>query len=365
MKKNLLYICEVQYPSSSAYAIHVAKMCEAFVKNKFTVSLITPNSTSTRKRLKKIYNLNESINIKSIFKSKVNLNFITKIIYSIKIIFLLNNSKNKNFVISRAVIPSIILSLFRYKSVLEIHHDISGLTRLLFIICNHLKLLKNISYIFLNKSLIKNFIINNNNKYICLDDAISLKDFKIKKKHKIEKKTCVYIGSFYPGKGFDIIMKLADKCKSIKFHLYGDKTFINNKNFKRKNVKFLGYIPYFKIPYILSKYKIALMPYEKKIFGRGQIDISKSISPLKMFDYMASKKIIIASDLKIYRHILKNKYNSILIKPDSIIQWKENIEKIFKNPKKYKNISINAYSDVKKYTWDERVKKIKKKFLFN
>ncbi len=80
---------------------------------------------------------------------------------------------------------------------------------------------------------------------------------------------------------------------------------------------------------------------------------------------MASKKIIIASDLKIYRHILKNKYNSILIKPDSIIQWKENIEKIFKNPKKYKNISINAYSDVKKYTWDERVKKIKKKFLFN
>ncbi len=365
MKKNLLYICEVQYPSSSAYAIHVAKMCEALVKNKFRVSLITPNSASKLKELKKIYNINESINIKSIFKSKIKLNFITKIIYSIKIIFLLNNSTSETLVISRAIIPSIILSLFRYKSVLEIHHDISGITRMLFAICNNLNLLKNINYIFLNKSLINNFVINNHSKYICLDDAISLKDFKIKKKPKMEKKTCVYIGSFYPGKGFEILTKLADRCKNIKFHLYGDKTFINNKNFKRKNLKFFGYIPYFKIPYILSKYKIALMPYEKKIFGRGQIDISKSISPLKMFDYMASKKIIIASDLKIYRHILKNKYNSILIKPDDFSKWKEYIEKIFKNPKKYKNISANAYHDVKKYTWDARVKKIKKELLFS
>ena len=35
MKKNLLYISELQFPSSSAYSIHVAKMCEALSKNKF------------------------------------------------------------------------------------------------------------------------------------------------------------------------------------------------------------------------------------------------------------------------------------------------------------------------------------------
>ena len=118
--------------------------------------------------------------------------------------------------------------------------------------------------------------------------------------------------------------------------------------------------------YLYPKQMInVLMPFSKRIYGRGNIDISKSISPLKMFDYMASGKIIIASELKIYEHILKNKHNSILIKSNNPIKWKENIEKIFKNPKKYKNISINAYHNVKKYTWDARVKKIKKKFLFN
>ena len=37
-----------------------------------------------------------------------------------------------------------------------------------------------------------------------------------------------------------------------------------------------------------------------------------------MFDYMASEKTIIASDLKVYKHILKNGINSILINPDKI-----------------------------------------------
>ena len=31
------------------------------------------------------------------------------------------------------------------------------------------------------------------------------------------------------------------------------------------------------------------------------------MSPLKMFDYLAAGKIIIASNLKVYSHILKNK----------------------------------------------------------
>ena len=34
---------------------------------------------------------------------------------------------------------------------------------------------------------------------------------------------------------------------------------------------------------------------------------------LKMFDYMAAKMIIIASNLKVYNHILKNNFNCKLV----------------------------------------------------
>ena len=76
------------------------------------------------------------------------------------------------------------------------------------------------------------------------------------------------------------------------------------------------------------------MPYSKN-YGRGNIEISDSISPLKMFEYMASKKIILASNLKVYSHILKHNYNALLIEPDNIDKWSENIKKIFKKENKY------------------------------
>ena len=50
-----------------------------------------------------------------------------------------------------------------------------------------------------------------------------------------------------------------------------------------------------------------------------------------MFDYMASGKIIIASDLKVYKHILKNRVNSILIDPDKINSWLKSIKKASKS----------------------------------
>ena len=78
------------------------------------------------------------------------------------------------------------------------------------------------------------------------------------------------------------------------------------------------------------------MPYQKKIGVLiKNTKVEKYFSPLKMFDYMASGKIIIASDLKVYKHILKNKINSILIDPDKISLWIKSI----KNVSKSKNLN--------------------------
>ena len=42
------------------------------------------------------------------------------------------------------------------------------------------------------------------------------------------------------------------------------------------------------------------------------------MSPMKMFDYLASERIILASKLNVYSHILRNNYNSILVDPNNI-----------------------------------------------
>ena len=361
MNEKLIYISEIYLPSSSAHAVHVAKMCEAFAQNKIEVTLICLRNNLSIKEFKKTYNIKVNLNIISILKKSKSLNFFTRIIYAFRIIKLLKISKKKNFIISRSILSSMILSFIGYKNLLEVHHKTSGLTSVIFRLFKRLNLLKNITYILINKSLKQHFIGKNDNKYLILDDAVSLKDFNLKKKEKKYSNTCVYVGSFYPGKGAEIIYELAKKCQKVNFHLYGDKKFLQIKK-KLENIKFFNYVRYSKISKILTKYDVALMPYAKKNYGRGNLEISDSISPLKMFEYMASKKIILASNLKAYNHILKHNYNSLLLDPENIDQWSENIKKIFKKKKKYLALRINAFNTVKKYTWYKRSKIILEKF---
>ena len=101
------------------------------------------------------------------------------------------------------------------------------------------------------------------------------------------------------------------------------------------------------------------MPYGNKIAGRSNnLEISRYISPLKMFDYLSSGNIIIASKLRAYNHILKNKINSFLVDKKNIKSWGNIINKIFANPKKYKKIKLEAFKTAKKYSWKNRAKEL-------
>ena len=64
----------------------------------------------------------------------------------------------------------------------------------------------------------------------------------------------------------------------------------------------------------LAKMDILLMPYVSSITAAGDVsDITKYTSPLKLFDYLSVGKVIICSDFKVLREILKEKQNAIFI----------------------------------------------------
>ena len=360
-KKEIFYIAELNLPSKSAYSIHVMKMCEAFSKLKYNVSLIVINSKNIN-QINKIYNINYKFNILSIFNNFILLNFILRIIFSLKI--LIKKFDINALFISRSIIFSLMACLLKKKIILELHHEITGFSKIMYWLFKSLNLIENLNFIFLNKNLNQIYKIRKE-KYLILDDAVNLGDFDNKKVSKY-KKTCVYIGSFFEGKGIEQILRLAKKNKKISFHLYGEKKYFKTKN-KERNVKLFDYVNYSKIPNILSKYEVALMPYQNKVKGRGSIYLQKYMSPLKMFDYMAAKMIIIASDLSVYKHILKDNYNCRLVNVNKDNEWSKTIQSSFNNNNKNKYLKINAYKTVKKYTWDNRCKKIMyflKKFDF-
>jgi len=84
---------------------------------------------------------------------------------------------------------------------------------------------------------------------------------------------------------------------------------------------------------------------------------------MKMFEYMASKRPIIASNLSSLREIL-NKDNSILIESDNSQELADNINLTLKETNFADKISIQAYKDAQNYDWNKRAEKILK-FMTN
>ena len=79
--KKFDYVAEINLPSNSAYPLHVLKMCDAFAELNYKVTLFIfykANKLNFNK-IKKIYNLKNTFEIKSIFNHKKNYSFLDRI----------------------------------------------------------------------------------------------------------------------------------------------------------------------------------------------------------------------------------------------------------------------------------------------
>ena len=171
-------------------------------------------------------------------------------------------------------------------------------------------------------------------------------------------RSAIYVGSFYDGRGIEIITNLAKKFKTINFKLFGQKKKINNKF---KNISFFNHIGYNKVPAILAKSDVLLMPYANKVFVKAKnLNTANYCSPLKMFDYLAAGKIILSSKLDGICEVLKHKKNAIIIKEYTLDDWSETFNDLLKHKYNLIKIQNGSIKTAKQYSWNKRVLKIMK-----
>ncbi len=130
-KNNILeinYLAELIFPSKSAYSIHVMKMCDEFAKKGIKTNLYLLNK-SNNINFFNYYNCQNKFKINSlnIYKN----NFIGRIIFAFKILKKIK-SNNNSLTISRSVLSAILLNFFNKSIILELHHELSGLTKYFF-----------------------------------------------------------------------------------------------------------------------------------------------------------------------------------------------------------------------------------------
>ncbi len=136
-----------------------------------------------------------------------------------------------------------------------------------------------------------------------------------------------YCGHLYPGKGMELIEKLATTCGDISFHIVGGKPADLRKWRDRMapytNVVFYGHVPHAKTQSYIGDFDVCLLPNQERVhtFARSGPNIGAHTSPLKMFEYMSAGKPILASDLSVLREILVHEENALLSPPDNPDAW--------------------------------------------
>ena len=82
------------------------------------------------------------------------------------------------------------------------------------------------------------------------------------------------------------------------------------------------------------------------------------MSPLKMFEYMAAKRPIVASSLVSVREVIEDGVNGILVEPGVISELADGIKRALEPGAE--ELAKNALNKVKYYQWSERAERILK-----
>lgn len=177
--------------------------------------------------------------------------------------------------------------------------------------------------------------------------------------------TAAYTGGFYAGRGLDILEQLAQAFPQVKFLWIGGtveqvdtwRERLDSKGLR--NVTLTGHLPNSQLPLYQAAADILLMPYNRAFGGSSGGDISRVSSPLKLFEYLASGRAILASDLPVLREVLSEQ-TTCFFEPEDINDLCEKFSQLLSNSAQRKRLGDAARICAKDYDWKARMSRILK-----
>lgn len=134
-------------------------------------------------------------------------------------------------------------------------------------------------------------------------------------------------------RGTDIICRVAAQMPEVAFHIVGgEKSVVEHwQDFARAynvngNIFFYGHRNPSEIPLFLGSFDVVLAPLQYRPSARAPI--GANMSPLKLPQYMAYRKAIIASDIPSHREILEDGSTALLVQCDDTDAWVTAINKL-------------------------------------
>jgi glycosyltransferase involved in cell wall biosynthesis len=175
-----------------------------------------------------------------------------------------------------------------------------------------------------------------------------------------------FVGSFQAYHGIENIIALAEAIKheghEIVFLIVGDgkekkqyQEMVKAKGLE-ECVIFAGFVPHERIHEYMAAMDVALAPHRRDSFaGSGGFHGS----PLKLFEYMAMAKPIIAAPLGQINELIVDGESGLLVYSEDTLALKEALLKLYRDKEYRERLGANARKRVEeKYTWRANAQKV-------
>ncbi len=368
-----------RFPSEKAAALFTAKNAEAFADEGREVTILVPRRLGRIKQnVSHYYGLRNNFSV--VYLPTIDLFsvpgfnraafFLSFLIFSISTKFyLLAKAKRDDIIYSNEWLPLWFAS-FSFKNTFYELHDFPESKTMLFG-----RFIKRMRWVLIHNKWklekAKQLFGLDEKKIIYQANAVDIKQFDIEVMKEAaraqlglpqDRSIVVYTGHLYSWKG---VQTLADAVQylppNVTCYFVGG-TAKDAEAFKRKNalkdginerIVVVGHRNYREIPLWQKAADVLVLP------NTAKEDISKFYtSPMKMFEYMASKRPIVASDIPSVTEILSSK-NAILVKPDDAKDLARGIDQALSfSARDVEKITHNAFDTVSTHTWSMRAQAI-------
>ncbi len=382
--QRMLYIVNHRLPTEKAYGLQIAKMCEAFADQGLQVTLLHPfRKNLIKESVFNYYGIRRNFMVRQIWSPDFYLPgrfdylaFIIKYcISTFRIIFTVFRYK-PDIIYSRDELPLFLLSWLIPQTQLayEAHRFSSKRS---FFYKRFLK--KNIHLITISAGLKREFVALgfNPKKVIVAHDGVDLSEFRTSKSidtHRNElglpqtKQIITYVGNLKTlgmKKGVGTLLQsfalLREQQPDALLMIVGGtepdiqkyKNYADSLAIDRQSLIFTGHKSRKTIPAYLAASDVLAMPFP---FNHHY---AHYMSPLKLFEYMAAQRPIVASDLPTIREIVDHNSVSFVL-PDDSTHLTAQIIALLSDKERAQTLARNAYDIVKRYTWHKRAQKILK-----
>ena len=173
--------------------------------------------------------------------------------------------------------------------------------------------------------------------------------------------TVGYAGHLYPWKGVDLIIEALTRLPAARAIVIGGHEAEPDLPRVRARaaalgvadrVTFTGFVAPAEVPRRLREAHALVLPNPASALSTG------FTSPLKLFEYMAAGRPIVASDLPSIREVLHDGDNALLIEPGSALAIAGGLERLMADPALAARLAARAFADAADYTWDRRAARI-------